>query len=134
MKKQPITIFHIRRFIDEHMPDRLPTTTHFGEASGQSLGISKSKLRAPGVTAPRYVLKLIDKSMRDAVARVYFCKNTLIADLTENWGRCDLLVQEFVIQKTMQACVYRFYRNERNVYRAECIINKKSIAKDQATA
>lgn len=33
----------------------------------------------------------------------------------------------------MQASVYRFYRNERNVCRAECIINKTSISTDMAT-
>lgn len=31
----------------------------------------------------------------------------------------------------MQACIYRFYRNERNVFKAECIINKRSILTDQ---
>ena len=43
-------------------------------------------------------------------------------------------MQEYVIQKTLQPCVYRFYRNERNVYRAECIINKKSILTDAVTS
>ena len=33
----------------------------------------------------------------------------------------------------MQACIYRFHRNERNVFKAECIINKKSILTDSYT-
>lgn len=39
-------------------------------------------------------------------------------------------MQEFIIPKTFQSALYRFYRNERNVYRAECIINKKSVHND----
>lgn len=50
-----------------------------------------------------------------------------MSDMAETWGEQDMLLQKFVIQKTMQACVYRFYRNERNVYKAECIINNKAI-------
>ena len=33
----------------------------------------------------------------------------------------------------MQACVYRFHRNARNVFQAECIINKVSLASDAIT-
>lgn len=47
--------------------------------------------------------------------------------MIELWGTVDMIVQKFVIQKTMQPCIYRFFRNERNVYKAQCIINKRSI-------
>ena len=54
--------------------------------------------------------------------------------MIERWGSCDIILQEFVIQKTMEPCVYRFHRNERNVYKAECIIknvkNRKSLKDD----
>ena len=82
-----------------------------------------------GVIPPKYVLKLIMKNGASET-RVYFDKNVLIGDLNENWGRYDMFLQEFVIQKTMQPCLYRFYRNERNVYRAECMINRRSIKTD----
>ena len=54
--------------------------------------------------------------------------------MIERWGTCDIVLQEFVIQKTMEPCVYRFHRNARNVYKAECIIknnkNRKSLRND----
>ena len=34
----------------------------------------------------------------------------------------------------MQASIYRFYRNQRNVYKAECIINKKAVTHNQNIA
>ena len=82
-----------------------------------------------GVIPPKYVLKFIEKNGATET-RVYFDKNVMIGDLNENWGRFDIFLQEFLIQKTMQPCLYRFYRNERNVYRAECHINRKSIKND----
>ena len=40
------------------------------------------------------------------------------------------MLQEFVVPKTRKASVYRFYRNERNVIKAECISNKRSLLDD----
>lgn len=82
--------------------------------------------------APKYILKFINKSGSSDTS-VYYCKNQLITDMVESWGAVDLILQQFVIPKTLQATIYRFYRNERNVFRTECIINKRSIVKDSAT-
>ena len=53
--------------------------------------------------------------------------------MVESWGTVDLILQQFIIPKTLQATIYRFYRNERNVFRTECIINKRSIVNDLTT-
>ena len=81
------------------------------------------------IIPPDFVLKFVEKSGM-ATTRVYYDKNVLIAEMIEQWGSCDIYLQEFVIQKTMQPCVFRFYRNARNVYRADCIINKRSVKND----
>lgn len=112
------------------MPDRTPTNINQRGGSKKSVSQGQSKLRTQGVTAPKYVMKMMEKKGTDAAIRLFFSKDSLIADMIEHWGKCDIIVQEFVIQKTLQACVYRFYRNSRNVFKAECIINKKSITKD----
>ena len=53
--------------------------------------------------------------------------------MCEYWGAVDIILQQYVIPKTLQATIYRFYRNERNVYRTECIMNKRSIVNDPDT-
>ena len=83
-----------------------------------------------GIIRPKFVLKFVEKHYGMAETRVYYDKNVMMGDMVERWGTCDILLQEFVIQKTMQPCVYRFYRNARNVFRAECMINKKSVRND----
>ena len=57
----------------------------------------KKKHKIDGVIPPKYTVKIIEKNMRSASIRVYFGKNELITDLLEQWGKCDLIVQEFVI-------------------------------------
>ncbi len=81
--------------------------------------------------APKYILKSIPKQSTAATTQVFFSKSNLISAVLEIWGKEELIVQQFVAPKTLQPCIYRFYRNERNVYRAECIISKNSIASDQ---
>ena len=119
-----MTIFDVRTFIDQQMSDKSQVPT---------VQASKRRDKGEGIVPPKFILKIIEKTNRSAVTNVYFCKNALITDLIENWGKSDLIVQQYVIQKTLQPCVYRFYRNSRNVYRSECIINKKSLATDEGT-
>ena len=95
---------------------------------------SHSKTKGEGVFPPKYIFKYMEKRKNDATIRVYYCKNQLIADLIEFWGQFDIIVQRFVIQKTLQPCVYRFYRNERNVFKAQCIMNRKSFASEPGTS
>jgi len=88
--------------------------------------------KAEGVIPPKYILKFIYKS-GEADTRVYYCQRQLISDMLEQWGSVDIILQQYIIPKTLQATVYRFYRNERNVFRAECIMNKRSIINDPVT-
>ena len=85
------------------------------------------KPKEVGHLPPKYVLKTMERGQRSAFTRIYFDKNSLLTDCVEYWGKSDMVVQQYVVQKTTQACIYRFYRNDRNVYRAECIINNTSI-------
>ena len=57
----------------------------------------KKKEKIDGVIPPKYTLKIIEKNCQNATVRLYFGKNELITDLLEQWGKCDLIVQEFVI-------------------------------------
>ena len=52
----------------------------------------------------------------------------LLRDLEDLWGEYDIIIQQFIIQKTLKPCIYRFTRNEKNVYMAECFINNKDIS------
>ena len=72
-------------------------------------------------------MKLIAPNRTDAAVQLYYCKNHLLADMMSYWGNRDIIVQQFVASRSFKACIYRFYRNEKNVYRAECLINKKSV-------
>ena len=126
VKKEPLTIFNVKKFIDEHMRD----TSGFGKNNDNR---RRAADREKGLIPPKYIMKSMRKHDQGATIRVYYCKNQLITDMIEYWGKYDILVQRFVIQKTMQPCIYRFYRNERNVYKAECIISKKSIFSDHDT-
>ena len=72
-------------------------------------------------------MKLIAPGRTDAIVQLYYCKNHLLADMMLHWGRGDIIVQQFISSRSFKACIYRFYRNEKNVYRAECLINKKSV-------
>ena len=127
VRKQAITMQDLRQFIDNHMQDTCDATNAF---MGSRV---RSKHKDEGIVAPKYVLKTMEKFGKNAFTRVYFDKNHLIQDCIDSWGQGDMVVQQYVVQKTLQACMYRFYRNERNVFRAECIINGRSIASDPHT-
>ena len=79
----------LRHFINDHISYKIP-----------ALELARSRKRNPrpdGVKAPKYVLKIIWKGMKSAVTRVYFCKHELITDVLENWGKADLMVQQFIM-------------------------------------
>ena len=69
VKKQPITIFHVRKFIDKHM--------------NKGTNCQPGRNKADGVIAPRYILKIMEKNKQGASTRVFFCKNHLIKELNE---------------------------------------------------
>ena len=46
---------------------------------------------------PKYVLKSIERLSTASFTRIYFDKNQLISDVIENWGKADLIVQQYVI-------------------------------------
>lgn len=125
VKKQAVEIDDVKKFIDDHMAEPL---------SVPQTGARQKKPRDDGIIPPKYVLKILPKGYRSAETRVYFCKNSLMTDMIEQWGKEDLIVQQFIVQKTLQACIYRFYRNERNVFRAECVINRKTITNEASTS
>ena len=86
VKKRAITIFHLKHFIDEHMHQMQPPPKPVDKQRG------RNKAKPEGIVPPKYILKIIEKTGRDATARVYFCRNQLLGDLSEYWGRCDLIV------------------------------------------
>ena len=38
----------------------------------------------------------------------------------------EVVVQAYIMQKSFSPAIYRFYRNENNIYKAECITNTKN--------
>ena len=83
VKRNPITILHVRKFIDKHM--------HSISSTPQvSVGRQKSKLE--GVIPPKYVLKTVAKN-GSSDTRVYYCKSLLITEMIEFWGTKDIILQ-----------------------------------------
>ena len=72
----------------------------------------------------------MERGSTSAETFVFFCREALQNMMLEQWGKCEMVLQQFIPQKTLQPCIYRFHRNARNVYRAECISNRSSIASD----
>ena len=89
---------------------------------------SKRRKETNGVIAPKYIMKIISATGISADVTLYYCKNHLLADMMVYWNeKYNIIVQQFISSRSFKACIYRFYRNEKNVYRAECLINKKSV-------
>ena len=88
VKKIPITIFDVKSFIDKHMNSK--------DATAALFDIKRRKPKDEGLMAPKYILKILEKHCKGASTRVFFDQNQLIADIIENWGKCDLIVQQFV--------------------------------------
>ena len=61
---------------------------------------TRKQAQSEGIIPPKYILKAVDKSGQ-AETWVYFCKAQLISDMIEHWGSCDLILQQFIIQKTL---------------------------------
>ena len=83
VKRDPITIMHVKKFIEKHM-NSISSTPQV------SVGRQKSKLE--GVIAPKYVLKTIAKN-GSSETRVYYCKSLLITEMIEYWGTVDIILQ-----------------------------------------
>lgn len=83
VKRDPITIMHVKKFIDKHMKSISSTPQ-------VSAGRLKSKL--DGVIAPKYVLKTLAKN-GCSDTRVFYCKSLLITEMIEFWGTKDIILQ-----------------------------------------
>lgn len=103
VRRGAIEINTLRNFIDTYMYGKVATPADLGER--------KRKPKEEGVMPPKFVLKLIPKYASNATTKVFFSKSHLISAVLENWGKEDLVVQQFVAPKTLQPAVYRFYRN-----------------------
>ena len=82
------------------------------------------------VVPPKFIMKIMSPKSTMAVEHLFYCKNHLLSELTRNWGsndKCDIIVQQFIASRSTKACIHRFYRNEKNVYRVENLVNKKSV-------
>ena len=75
----------MKHFIDQHMHVNQPPPKPADKRG-------RNKAKPEGICAPKFILKIIEKHGRDATARTYFCRNQLLADLGEYWGKCDLIV------------------------------------------
>ena len=80
IKKEAITIFQARQFIDDHILKN----------SGPS-----TQTRTDSVIPPKFILKMVEKSGASDTL-VYYCKNKLINFMMEVWGSCDLILQQYV--------------------------------------
>lgn len=79
---------------------------------------------------PKYIVKTLANGSATAACDIFYDKQTLCSELQDSMNKYDLIVQQFISQKTLQACIYRFYRNEKNVYKAKIFINKTSVGND----
>ena len=85
-----MTIEKVREFIDQHMID----TSH---ATSLLMGVRVRLQKDDGIIAPKYVMKMMGRFEKDAVTRIYFTKENLMSDVIENWGKSDIVIQQFVV-------------------------------------
>ena len=115
----------IKAFIDDHLSNPVQENSSFNLA-----GMSQMKKRdlESGVVAPRFIMKKIkshDRSMRYGYD-IFYSKAALLEAMNDARGEYDVIVQQYIIQKSFKPAIYRFYRNEKNIYKAECITNSVS--------
>lgn len=79
VKKEAITIFQARQFIDDHILKKNP----------------RQPGRVDSVIPPKYILKIVDKSGASDT-RVFYCKNQLVSCMMEAWGSMDLILQPYI--------------------------------------
>ena len=79
---------------------------------------------------PKYVIKLAQKNHTKNDIRIYYSKDSLIADLMSYWGVYDMAIQQFVKQKHLRPSIYRYYMKNGNVYKAVCISNQENLTKE----
>jgi|DEB19_MinimDraft_2_1074335.scaffolds.fasta_scaffold76183_1 hypothetical protein len=75
---------------------------------------------------PRYIIKLINSDSSSDTS-VYYCLDTLITDVNRLWGKCDIIIQSYIVTKSFRPSIYSLYRNDTSVYRAECRALKEAI-------
>ena len=81
---------------------------------------------------PKFVIKLASKGSTQNEVKLYYSRESLIADLLSFWGSFDLALQSFVKQKhPLRPSIHRFYVNKNgNVYKAVAITNQENVTKD----
>ncbi|TNV87812.1 hypothetical protein FGO68_gene7175 [Halteria grandinella] len=81
---------------------------------------------------PKYVIKLASKGSTHNEIKLYYSRESLIADLLSFWGSFDLALQMFVKQKhPFRPSIHRCYVNKNgSVYKAMAINNQENITKD----
>lgn len=89
VRKGSLSINTIRQFIDEHMSRKLPFQSKYAA--------SKRQASVEGLVAPKYVLKTMRRTAKDAEVTIFYDKNQLLQDILESRGQYELIVQQFVI-------------------------------------
>jgi hypothetical protein len=81
---------------------------------------------------PKYVIKLATKGSTRNEIKLYYSRETLIAELLGFWGSYDLALQGFVKQKhPFRPSIFRCFINKNgNVYKATAINNQENFDKD----
>lgn len=81
---------------------------------------------------PKYIIKLAAKGSTHNEIKLYYSRETLIAELLGFWGSYDIAVQAFIKQKhPFRPSLYRCYMNKNgSVYKAVAINNQENVTKD----
>lgn len=74
---------------------------------------------------PKFVIKLATKGSTNNETRLYYSRESVVADLLSFWGSFDLALQMFVRQKhPFRPSIHRLYAGKNgNVFRAVAIGN-----------
>ena len=66
-------------------------------ATSLLMGVRVRLQKDDGIIAPKYVMKMMGRFEKDAITRIYFTKENLMSDVIENWGKSDIVIQQFVV-------------------------------------
>lgn len=79
---------------------------------------------------PKYVIKLMSKNSNSNEIKLYYSRESMMADLMSYWGTYNLALQIYIKQKYMRPYIHRYYMKNNNVYKAVCINNQDNMSKE----
>lgn len=99
VETKAISLYDVRHFIEEHIIKREKSKEAASALLSSKASKSKRGKLDDGIITPKFILKFVAKN-GSAETKVYYDKNLMLADMIEKWGNCEILMQEFIIQKT----------------------------------